>query len=319
MSKSNLPPMGVYVPAVVWFDANDELDDTAIKAHVLRLAQGGVTGILVQGSNGEAQHLTHDERKQAIRLTKQTLADNGFGNVTVVAGTGGQSTKETIKLCVDAHDAGAQFALVLTPGVWPPQMTKTNIIRFFQAVADASPIPIMIYNFPTVTAGIDLDSDTIITLAAHPNIVGVKLSCGNVGKLHRIASTYNRDFRVFAGKADVFLQGVLSGSAGAMAALPNVAPKAHIHTYNLFLQGELEEAFKMQALLGHADWQLGKLGSITAIKSFVARHFDYGTTNVRGPLAPLDIETATADKLEELIQLEKSLPDTTRLEVSLLG
>ena len=61
--------------------------------------------------------------------------DNGFANVTVVAGTGGQSTKETIKLCVDAHDAGAQFALVLTPGVWPPQMTKPNIVRFFQAVS----------------------------------------------------------------------------------------------------------------------------------------------------------------------------------------
>ena len=79
--------------------------------------------------------MSHDERKQAIRLTKQTLADNGFNDVTVVAGTGGQSTKETIKLCVDARDAGAQFALVLTPGVWPPQMTKPNIICFFRAVS----------------------------------------------------------------------------------------------------------------------------------------------------------------------------------------
>lgn len=297
-----------------------------------------MTGILVQGSNGEAQHLSHDERKQAIRLTKQTLEENGFGHVQIVAGTGGQSTKESIKLCIDAHDAGAQFALVLTPAVWPPQMTKPNIIRFFRAVrvlysdqqkdpsddtsllqvADASPIPVMIYNFPTVTAGIDIDSDTIITLATHPNIVGVKLSCGNVGKLHRIASTYRRDFRVFAGKADVFMQGVMSGSAGAMAALPNIAPKAHVHLFNLALKGDLKEAFKVQELLGHADWQLGKLGSITAIKSIVAKHFGYGTPSVRGPLAPLDIETATTDKLEELIRMEKALPDTIRLETSVL-
>ena len=97
-------------------------------------AQGGVTGILVQGSNGEAQHLSHDERKQAIALTRKALDDNGFKGVVVIAGTGAQSTKETKKLCVDAKEAGAAYALVLTPSVWPPQMTKANIIRFHQEV-----------------------------------------------------------------------------------------------------------------------------------------------------------------------------------------
>ena len=95
-------------------------------------------------------------------------------------------------------------------------------------VADESPIPIMIYNFPTVTAGLDLDSDTITTLAAHPNIVGTKLSCGNIGKLQRLTSALSPEgFATFPGKSDVFLQGLISGSAGVIGALPNVAPKAH--------------------------------------------------------------------------------------------
>ena len=100
-----------------------------------------MTGILVQGSNGEAQHLSHDERKEAIRLTRATLDENGFQNVLVIAGTGGQSTKETKKLCVDAKEAGASHALVLTPGVWPNQMTKERILKFHQDVRSLSLSP----------------------------------------------------------------------------------------------------------------------------------------------------------------------------------
>jgi 4-hydroxy-2-oxoglutarate aldolase len=96
--------------------------------------QGGATGILVQGSNGEAQHLSPDERTEAIRFTRKTLDDNGFEKVVIIAGTGVQSTRETKKLCQDAGAAGASYALVLTPSTWPPQMTRDNIIRFHREV-----------------------------------------------------------------------------------------------------------------------------------------------------------------------------------------
>lgn len=82
------PPAGIYVPAVLFFDDKDELDLDAISAHVLRLARGGVTGILVQGSNGEAQHLSHEERALAIQHTRKTLDDNNFCHVRIMAGTG---------------------------------------------------------------------------------------------------------------------------------------------------------------------------------------------------------------------------------------
>lgn len=94
-----------------------------------------MTGILVQGSNGEAQHLSHDERKEAIRLTRQTLNENGFEQVVIIAGTGAQSTRETKKLCADAAEAGAAYCLVLTPGVWPGQMTPANILKFHRDVS----------------------------------------------------------------------------------------------------------------------------------------------------------------------------------------
>ncbi|PCH42222.1 dihydrodipicolinate synthetase [Wolfiporia cocos MD-104 SS10] len=310
MSPANSipPPPGVYVPAVVYFDDNEDLDIPALKAHVLRLAKGGITGILIQGSNGEAQHLSHEEKKEAIRVTRQTLDENGFQQVVVVAGTGALSTRETKKLCADAAEAGAGFCLVLTPSVWPGLMTPENILRFHREVADASPIPTMVYNFPVVTAGINLTSDIIGALAQHPNIVGTKLSCGDVGKLHRLTSSVPATkFATFPGVSDVFLQGLVSGSAGLIGALPNIAPKAHMEVYRLYKAGKITEAAKIQALLGHADWELTSLGSIGGIKAAVFKHWGYGNVNVRGPLGSVELTASTTSKLEELIAYEKSL------------
>ncbi|KAJ7494597.1 hypothetical protein B0H11DRAFT_2002525, partial [Mycena galericulata] len=306
------PPPGYYVPAVLFFDEKEEFDIPAIQSHVLRLARGGVTGILVQGSNGEAQHLSHDERKQAIKLTRQTLDENGFKNVLVIAGTGAQSTRETKKLCVDAKEAGASHVLVLTPSTWPPQMSVDNIIRFHREVADASPIPYMIYNFPVVTAGIDLDSDVIGTLAQHPNIVGTKLSCGQIGKLQRLVSTFpTTEFAVFAGRSDFFYTSLLCGSAGVIGALVNVLPKVHGKLLKLQQEGNFKEAMELQAKLGHADWAMQKLGGISGVKAVVSKNFGYGVPHVRGPLKPLAIDALVGNKyaatVEELIALEKSL------------
>jgi len=307
--KAAVPPSGVYVPAVLFFNDNEDFDVSAIKSHVLRLAQGGVTGIVVQGSNGEAQHLSHDERKEAISLTRKTLDENGFQNVVIIAGCGAQSARETKKLCADATDAGAAFVLVLTPSVWPGEMTRENIIRYHRDVADHSPLPYMVYNFPTVTAGIDLDSDIILTLSDHPNIVGTKLSCGNIGKLHRITSVKPpSEFCTLAGVSEVLLQGLLSGSAGAIAALPNLVPKLHMKMYALYQAGKIDEAMKLQAQLGQGDWATKKAGGIGAMKSLITKHFGYGESHVRRPLmAVSQLSGPYVDKLEELIASEKTL------------
>lgn len=304
-----VPPSGIYVPAVLFFEENEDFDVPAIKSHVLRLAQGGVTGIVVQGSNGEAQHLSHDERKEAISLTRKTLDENGFQNVVIIAGCGAQSARETKKLCADAKDAGAAFVLVLTPSVWPGDMTKENIIRYHREVADYSPLPYMVYNFPTVTAGIDLDSDIILTLSEHPNIVGTKLSCGNVGKLHRITSVKPpSEFCTLAGVSEVLLQGLLSGSAGAIAALPNLLPKLHMKMYALYQAGKINEAMKIQAQLGQGDWATRKAGGVGAMKALISKHFGYGEIYVRRPLMTVAQLSGTyVDKLEELIASEKML------------
>jgi len=308
-SPSTPPSTGIYVPAVIFFDEKDELDVDAIKAHVLRLARGGVTGIIVQGSNGEAQFLSHEERKAVIKLTRETLDADGHTDTILIAGTGALSTRETKKLNVDAKEAGAAFALVLTPSTWPPQMTKEAVLKFHRDVADASPIPVLLYNFPLITAGIDLDSDMVLALAQHPNIVGIKLTCANVGKLHRITSMIpSSEFAVLSGKSDIMLHGLLSGSAGGITALVNIAPKVHVKLLKHFHNGELEEAWKIQRLIGHAEWAGSRLGAISGVKAIISREFQYGSSRVRAPLKPTEISTsATLDKLDDLIQMERKL------------
>lgn len=170
----------------------------------------------------------------------------------------------------------------------------------------------MIYNFPVVTAGIDLDSDTLSALAEHPNIVGTKLSCGNIGKLQRLTSLYSSsEFAVFAGKSDTFLHGLLAGSAGTIAALVNIAPKLHGELYQLFNQGKLEQAMALQSVLGHADWAVSKLGGIGGVKAVVSKNFGYGNGSVRGPLKPVKDEALQENKyystLQALIIKEREL------------
>jgi len=167
----------------------------------------------------------------------------------------------------------------------------------------------MLYNFPYVTAGIDLDSDIALALSDHPNIVGIKLSCGDVGKLHRITAVKPAsEFCTFPAGSAVLLQGLLSGGAGAFTALPNLIPKLHMKMYALYQAGKIEEAMKIQAQLGQGNWATRNAGGIGALKALVSKHFGYGEIYVRRPLVPIaQLSGPFVDKLEELIAIEKTL------------
>ncbi|KAK0203790.1 hypothetical protein DFS33DRAFT_1374198 [Desarmillaria ectypa] len=160
------PPFGYCIPTVCFFNEKEELDVSGITFHILRVAKGGVSSIIVQDTNGKAQHLYH-ERKQTTRLTREMLDANSFKNL---AGCGTQSARETQKLCVDAKDAGADYALILSPSTFLLRMSVLNVIRFHHEVADASPIPTMIIQFPRpdfALPGLLADSSGRITAASN--------------------------------------------------------------------------------------------------------------------------------------------------------
>lgn len=112
------PPRGVYAPVVAFFHEDETLDLESLKTHITRLAEGGVAGLVIQGSNGEAPHLLHSERKEIISTASAVLREKGRPGSVILAGCGAQSTRETIQLCQEAQEAGADYALVLSPSYW---------------------------------------------------------------------------------------------------------------------------------------------------------------------------------------------------------
>ncbi|KAK1918364.1 hypothetical protein P3342_001282 [Pyrenophora teres f. teres] len=291
---------GIYVPTVAFFEpSSDNVDVETTASHAVRLAKAGVAGITTQGSNGEAVHLSHKERNLITNTTRKALDDAGFGDMPVIVGS----------------SAGGDYALVLPPAYYQGLFSKDTVKEFFNDVATASPIPILIYNYPGAVSGMDLNSDVIIELAQHPNIVGCKLTCGNTGKLNRIAaatraatvSEPGSGFMCMGGSVDFTLQTLIGGGSGIIGGMANIAPKACVKLIELFEAGKLAEARKLQAVVARGDWAAIQ-GGIIGTKAALMAHFGYGGY-ARKPLPrPSKEETQRwRDAFDELVKVENSL------------
>jgi 4-hydroxy-2-oxoglutarate aldolase len=263
----HVPGQGVWCPAVTFFDkASDTIDWPAQKLYFAYLATTNLAGLVILGTNAEAFMLTSKERLQLIAAAREAVGP-GF---PLMAGVGSHSTKQTLAFIEDASMAGANYALCLPPAYFGKATTPAVIKGFFDDIAIASLLPVVIYNFPGVCNGVDLDSDLITSIAkSNSNIVGVKLTCGSVGKITRLAATFSpSELAIFGGQSDFLIGGLSAGSAGCIAAFANIAPRAVVQVYTLYRAGQLEQALKLQQETALAE-SLCKLG-IAATKYGVA-------------------------------------------------
>ncbi|KAJ5226355.1 hypothetical protein N7468_007580 [Penicillium chermesinum] len=272
-AKSKPVPPGVYVPVISLYKATprQEIDYDASYKFFQHLVRGGVDGLVLAGTNAEAALLAPEERRELIKVAKKATADAGRPQVPIVAGISGQSTNESIRLAEDALGAGADFGLLLPPNYWAKAVTKEVILSFYREVADATALPVIIYSFPAVCNGIDLNSDTMSELAQHPNIVGVKLTCGNAGKVTRLSEEYtHKQFAVYAGSSDWLIPCLAGGGGGCVTGIANIFPKSVAKLYSLWNGGRLEEAKKLQGLVAQAE-KACKEG--IALTKYTAFHF----------------------------------------------
>ncbi|MGI4814543.1 MAG: dihydrodipicolinate synthase family protein [Janthinobacterium lividum] len=280
---------GIYVPTPCFFHANEDVDTATIAHHTTRLARAGVAGITTQGSNGEAVHLSLAERALVTHTTRFALDAAGFPHVPVIVGCGAQSVRETISLCNQASESGGDYALVLPPSYYKAAMSRDALMAYFVAVADVSPVPLVVYNYPGAAAGTDLDSDFLLKLSQHRNVIGAKLTCGNVGKLARLAaatgaatpldedasSPSSSPFLVLAGSSDFLLPSLTVRASGALAGLANLAPKTHAALLKAFKVGDVARAQELQGVLARADWAVQK-GGVVGTKYALQGAFGYG-------------------------------------------
>ncbi|KAI1659706.1 dihydrodipicolinate synthetase family protein [Daldinia decipiens] len=300
-------PHGVYVPTVAFFKENDDIDLESTQRHAIHLAEAGVAGLVVHGSNGEAVHLSREERSLIIKTTRAALDEADHHLMPIIAGCGAQSTRETIQLCRDAASAGANYVIVLPPAYYGGLLDTSKIIQHFYDVADSSPIPVMIYNYPGACSGLDLSSDAILQIAKHSNVHGVKLTCGNTGKLARVVDGAKPGFFVAGGSADFILQGLVVGGHGTIAGTANIVPRACVRICELFHAGELKEARRLQAIVAKADWiaiQTGFAGVKAALQ-----HFEGYGGEPRKPcgLPSGEHMNMITNGFEEVMALERSL------------
>jgi 4-hydroxy-2-oxoglutarate aldolase len=273
---------GIYPPLPTFFDADEALDLDTLRHHIARLSAAGITGFVALGSNGEAVHLDDGERRQVIATVRAAASLDG----QVLAGASALSTRATITLCRQAAAAGADFALILPPAYYRGRMDAAALRGHFMAVADASPIPIVIYNMPANAAGLDLDAELVVTLSTHPNIVGLKDSSGNVAKLSQVVAEARTDFDVLAGSASFLLPALAVGATGAIAALANIAPRACLELLDLWHAGRLDEARALQARLVAPNALVTSTYGVAGLKAALQLAAHYGG-EPRRPLAPL--------------------------------
>jgi len=238
----HVPPAGVWVPAITFFDPKtDTLDLPSQKRYYTYLSTTGLSGLVILGTNAEAFLLTRSERSTLIALARSAVGPT----YPLIAGCGAHSTAQVLECISDAHAAGADYALVLPPAYFGKATTPSVIESFFLDIAKQSPLPIVIYNFPGVCNGVDMDSELItrIVKRAAGNVVGVKLTCASVGKITRLAATFAPDeFAIFGGQSDFLIGGLAAGSAGCIAAFGNVIPKSIVRVYELWMAGRVEDA-----------------------------------------------------------------------------
>jgi 4-hydroxy-tetrahydrodipicolinate synthase len=298
MSKLALD--GIFVPSITPFTRTGRPDVKALRECVRFWLDGGVSGLVPCGSNGEAPYLSRQERKKVI----ETVMDEVNGKVPVIAGTGSMSTQETIAFTKDAADLDVDAALVVTPFYF--KLSNKEIYEHYRTVSEDVDIPIVIYNVPKFT-GVSLEPTFIQKLAAeNEKIIGVKDSSGNIGTMTEIVRLTGDRLSVLAGTADVTLPTLLSGGRGAVIAVANVFPALCNRLYRAFKNRRYEEASKLQNRISFANEVLVKrFNQLSAIKEAM-RLQGLAGGYPRKPALPLDKEERKT--IENLLK-ETNQPD----------
>ncbi|TRX93437.1 hypothetical protein FHL15_005712 [Xylaria flabelliformis] len=323
---ATVPPPGIYVPVPTFFVSKQAANYNAVAApldidtqiaHSLYLARAGIKGLVILGSTGEAIHLTNKERFEVLSRVRQAFEKEGFKDYPILAGTATQNIEETVDQLKSAKEAGSQWGMCLAPGYFAGASTQEGIVRWFTAVADQSPIPILIYYYPGVSNNVKITPSTFVTLAKHPNIVGCKLSHGDVSVHAQIASNPDIDhdhFRTFTGLGQQLLPVVTVGAAGAIDGSAGFFPKTVVRLYELSVKTQLSdeearERRRLQFKVSCIEELVVRFGTV-GIKEAISRLRGFGDRDgtrlpLHGGIPGGDAEWANWKSIADSVQEEE--------------
>jgi 4-hydroxy-2-oxoglutarate aldolase len=257
------------------------------KANLARYNKTRLAGYVVLGSTGESVLLSAAEADSLVVAGKEAAAPGKL----LIAGTGAESTAETIARTKRAAALGYDVALVKTPYYYKPAYRAETYLRHYRAVADSSPIPILLYSVPIFT-GITLETPEIVALAQHPNVIGIKDSSGAIQRVVEVAAQAPKEFRILTGSAGVLHPALVSGAKGAILALASALPEKCVELFELFQSGQHAAAQTLQQHLALASKAIVSEGGIAGVKyAMDLRGYHGGLPRL--PLLPLaDVKKA---------------------------
>jgi 4-hydroxy-2-oxoglutarate aldolase len=255
-----------------------------MKSNILKLSQYDLAGFLVLGSNGELVNLTEKEKHEVYTMAREAIPLDKI----MLAGTGGQSTRETISLSKTAAKAGADAVLVLNPFYYRGLMTREALVAHYADVADASGVPVVVYNMPA-NSGLDMDANTIADISKHENIIGMKDSSGNLVKMGDIRRIVKPEFQILAGSAGFLLPAFKVGAIGGILALANIAPDKCISVFKDYFSGNIKKAHRMQLELISVNAAITSKWGVPALKAAMDHLGLYGGPT-RKPILPIKPE-----------------------------
>ena len=290
---------GVFPPIATPFESGGTLG-APVKIFLEHLRDCGIDGVVALGSNGEAPSLNDQERLEWIRALREALPTP----LRLLAGTGAESTRQTIERTLAAAAAGAEAALVITPSFFKRDLDGAAFRAHYAAVARESPIPILVYNVPQLT-GVDLPAEWFLELDPHPGIAGLKDSSGDLAKLARVRQG-RPDLVLLPGVGGQLAEALALGADGGIPALANLAPAGCAAIRRAVQAGDEPAARRLQATLKPlADW-LGGASGIARLKAGLAElSFDHGQP--RAPLSPATPEER--ERTRALLSRAGLLPD----------
>ncbi len=286
--SSSLSLAGVFPPIPTPFGGDGQIDYEHLKSNVERWNREPLAGYVVGGSNGEYVSLTADERVELVRKVRALLPEGRL----LIAGSGMESTAATLDLTKRMAEAGAHVALIVNPNYYKRKLLGAALEKFYKEVADASPIPVMIYNVPANT-GVDIPAQTIVNLARHPNIIGMKESGGDVAKIGYLVETTPKEFQVLAGSAGFFLGALAMGAVGGVMALANIAAGRLAQILESCKKGDLTGARAIQLPLIAANSTVTSRFGVPGLKAALDLMTYYGGP-VRPPLLPVSDDDRAA-------------------------
>ena len=292
------PPAGVFAPVVTTFyeaAEGGDVDLAAFAANIRAHLVAGMHGIVVTGSTGEAALLDFDERGALVDTAREMVPSDK----RLIVGTGAESTRACIKLTRDAASRGADGVLVVAPHYYGAAMTEAALSDHYHAVADASPVPVMLYSIPKYMH-FALSPALVSDLARHENVIGIKDSSGNRELFAEYMKAQSAKFSVLTGNAPMFHHALSIGSRGGILAVALFAAALTMDVYDAAQRGDSEGAAAAQARVTPLGARIvGEMG-VAGVKAAMDRVGLVGGS-VRSPLLPLDANQRAA--LDELLSV----------------